>query len=78
MPSPVKVYPLRNVYLPNEPARVRIIPTKAEAEALIASGAFTDNPNDPERDKDAPDDTKPTATAETEAPQGAGPSDSVS
>jgi hypothetical protein len=68
--TPVKIYPVVGRFLHDTPARVQVIETKAEAEALIASGAFTSNPNDPERDKAAPDDTKP------EAPENPGPPDS--
>jgi hypothetical protein len=74
-----KLYPIRGHWLHDTPAVVQVVATKAEAEALIATGAFTDNPNDPERDHDAPDLTKPPpagATAETEGPPNGGSSDS--
>lgn len=72
MSTPVKIYPVSGYYLHDTPARVQVIETKAEAEALIATGAFTDNPNHPERDRQAPDDTKP------ETPVTPGSSDSTS
>ena len=57
MAKPTKVYPVKGRYLSDVPAVVTLVSTKADAEDLIASGAFTDNPNDAERDTDAPDTT---------------------
>jgi hypothetical protein len=59
MPAqPVKLYPIRDRYLDTSTGYHRNVPhvehtteTKGEAEELIATGAFTDNPNHPERDK---------------------------
>lgn len=53
--KPTKVYPIRGRWLHGVPTAVQVIETKAEADALIETGAFTDNPNDPERDTDAAD-----------------------
>jgi hypothetical protein len=53
--KPTLVYPVKNRYLNDVPAVVQTIASKAEADALVASGAFTYNPRDPERDTDAPD-----------------------
>lgn len=55
MSKPVKLYPIRGRWLQGVPTAVQMIATKSEAEDLIASGAFTDNPNDAERDHDAVD-----------------------
>jgi hypothetical protein len=74
-----KLYPIRGHWLHDTPAVVQVVATKAEAEALIATGAFTDNPNDPERDMDATDLTKPppaAGPAETEPTEQVGSSDS--
>jgi hypothetical protein len=68
MATPVKLYPIRGHYLNSAPAAVHVVDTKAEADELIATGAFTDNPRHPDRDTDAPDLTK--------APESPGPSDS--
>jgi hypothetical protein len=54
-----RIYPVRNRFLHDVPAAVQVIDTKERADELVASGAFTDNPRDPERDMDAPDHTKP-------------------
>ena len=55
--KPTKVYPVRDRYLSDVPATVTTVATKEDAERLVESGAFTTNPNDPDRDKDAPDTT---------------------
>ncbi len=47
--QPVKVYALKNVYLRDVPHVDHETETKAEAEALVATGAFTDNPRHPDR-----------------------------
>jgi hypothetical protein len=54
-----KVYPVAGRYLVGTPAVEQTTDTKAEADELVATGAFTDNPRAPERDKEAPaeDDT---------------------
>jgi hypothetical protein len=57
----VKIYPIKGRWMHDHPAAVHIVETKAEADELIAGGAFTDNPNDAERDHDAPDLTAPVA-----------------
>jgi len=49
------VYPVRGRTLAGVPAAVHVVPTKADADALVASGAFTTNARDAERDSDAPD-----------------------
>ena len=51
--TPTKVYPLRDRIAPGVPHVVTELPSKAEAEALEATGAFTTNPNDPNRIPDA-------------------------
>lgn len=53
--KPTKVYPVKGRWLHGVPTAVQVIETKAEADALIETGAFTDNPNHPDRDKDAAD-----------------------
>lgn len=55
MSKQTKLYPVRGRWLHDHPAAVHVVETKAEADDLIASGAFTDNPNDAERDHDATD-----------------------
>lgn len=50
-----KVYPIRGHYLSGVPAAVHVVPSKADADALVASGAFTTNAHDAERADDAPD-----------------------
>lgn len=84
MPSkPVKVYPIRGRFLMGVPTAVHVVKTRARADELIASGAFTDNPNDPERDRNAADFTAP-ATPEPPPTEGgiatvpAAPPDTVS
>jgi hypothetical protein len=76
----VKLYPIKGHYLNTAPAQVQVVATKAEAEALIETGAFTDNARHPDRDHEALDSTKPPPEAEpasTEAPENPGPSDST-
>jgi hypothetical protein len=51
----VKVYPLRGVYLNGVPHAVHVVRTRSQAHDLEASGAFTTNPNHPDRDSDAID-----------------------
>lgn len=53
--TPTKVYPVRDRYLRDVPRVVFTTESKADAAALIATGAFTDNPNDPDRDHDVVD-----------------------
>jgi hypothetical protein len=50
-----KVFPIKGRSLPGVPAAVHVVPTKADADALVASGAFTLNGHDSERDDEAPD-----------------------
>jgi hypothetical protein len=50
-----KVYPVKGRTLAGVPASVHIVPTRAEADELVASGAFTLNAHDAERDPDAAD-----------------------
>jgi hypothetical protein len=50
-----KVFPVRGRTLPGVPAAVHLVPTKADADALVASGAFTLNGHDADRDDEAPD-----------------------
>lgn len=64
MPArPTKLYPIKNRWLHDQPAAVHVVETKAEADELIGSGAFTDDPKDPARDHDAPDLTEPAPEA---------------
>jgi hypothetical protein len=63
--TPVKVYPIKGRFLMDHPAAVHVVDSKSEADALIATGAFTDNPRHPDRDMDAPDLTKTERPAET-------------
>jgi hypothetical protein len=53
--EPTKVYPLEGRYLIGVPHAVQELPSKREAEELVATGAFTLNANDPERLRDAAD-----------------------
>ena len=55
MSKATKLYPIRGRWLHEHPAAVHTVETKAEADDLIASGAFTDNANHPDRDTDAAD-----------------------
>jgi hypothetical protein len=66
--TPTKLYPVKGHYLNDFPAAVQVVETKAEAEALVATGAFTDNPRHPDRDHEAPDSTKPEAPADAGVP----------
>lgn len=50
-----KLFPVRGRWVHEAPYAVHVVETKGEADALIATGAFTDDPNDPSRDSDAPD-----------------------
>jgi hypothetical protein len=76
MSKAVKLYPIRGRFLMDAPATVHVVDSQKEADALIETGAFTDDPNHAERDTDAPDDTKP---AKTEGPaETGGSSDSTS
>jgi hypothetical protein len=50
-----KVYPVRGRTLAGVPAAVHVVPTRADADALVASGAFTLNAHDADRLDDAPD-----------------------
>ncbi len=50
-----KVYPVRGRSLVGVPASVHVVPTKADADALVASGAFTLSAQAAERDDEAPD-----------------------
>lgn len=54
-PAGVKVYPVKGHYLSGVPRVVQVVKTKKDAEAMVASGAFTDNPNDSARDHDVED-----------------------
>ncbi len=50
MPAePTKVYPLRGRFVNGVPHVVTETATKKEADELVASGAFTDNPRHPDR-----------------------------
>lgn len=50
MPAqPTKVYPLSTNYLMGVPHVTTEVATKKEADDLIATGAFTDNPQHPDR-----------------------------
>lgn len=54
-PIPTTVYPIRGRWMHDHPAATHIVPTKAAADELVASGAFTDDPNHGDRDTAAPD-----------------------
>jgi hypothetical protein len=80
MATSVKLYPIKGHYLSGVPATVQVVDTKAEAQALIETGAFTDNARHPDRDHEALDSTKPPPEAEpesTEGPPDGGPLDST-
>lgn len=72
-----KVYPIKGRFLLGVPTTVQVIETKGEAERLIESGAFTDNPRHPDRDPDAPDTSGEPVSFEDNGPADAGPSDST-
>lgn len=63
MSKPVKVYPIKGRWTHDAPAAVHIVETKAEADQLVASGAFTDDPNHADRNHAAPDLTAEEAQA---------------
>lgn len=65
MSKTTKLYPIRARFLHSEPAVVHVV-DKAEAEDLIATGAFTDDASHPDRDHDAPDLTAEPAEIESE------------
>lgn len=70
-----KVYPLRDRFAPGVPHRVHELPSKAAADVLVGTGAFTDNPNDPDRipDDEIPDAVdEPVTTSEAEGLLAAG------
>lgn len=52
-----KVYPVEGRFMMGVPHVVHVVPTKADADDLIASGAFTTNPNASDRDSEALDQT---------------------
>ncbi len=67
MAPPTKAYPLAGVFVPGTPHVVTEAATKAEAEALEATGAFTLNANHPDRvPADAVATTTPAPAAEEE------------
>ncbi len=60
MPAkPTKLYPIANRFILGVPSAVHVVETRERAEELIATGAFTDNANHAERDKDAMDLSNP-------------------
>jgi hypothetical protein len=64
--KPTKVYPLEGHFLSDVPHVVTVVATRADADNLVASGAFSDNPNHPDRDRSAPDGSdEPVALART-------------
>lgn len=63
--KPTKLYPLAGRYLNDVPHSVHTVATKAQADDLEASGAFTTNPNHPDRDPDAPELSEPITHART-------------
>ena len=58
--QPTKVYPLQGVYAVGIPHVVTVAESKAEAEALEATGAFTTNANHPDRIRDTDEPVAPT------------------
>lgn len=71
--KPTKLYPVRDRFLIGEPRAVRVVDTKEEADRLVATGAFTDNPNASDRDKDVPDLTAPVKEPEQTPDPGTAP-----
>lgn len=70
MPAkPTKLYPVLGRWIPGQPAAVQVVPTKAEADDLVASGAFTDNPRHRDRDHSAIDLTDTADTEPAEVPE---------
>lgn len=73
--TPTRVYPLRGVSAPGVPHRVHELPSKADAQVLVDTGAFTLNARDPDR---IPDDEipgqvdEPVTTSEAAALEAAG------
>lgn len=73
--TPTRVYPLRGVFAPGVPHRVHELPSIKAAEVLLATGAFTDDPQHADR---IPDDEipgavdEPETTSEVEALKAAG------
>jgi hypothetical protein len=65
-----KVYPLAGFHVPGVPHRVHELDSKKDAQVLLDTGAFTDNPNHPGRQPgpDAPASVdEPTTTSDAEA-----------
>lgn len=54
-PIPTTVFPIKDRWTHDNPAAVHVVATKAAADELVASGAFTTDPDDPQRDHAAPD-----------------------
>lgn len=59
MAAKTKLYPIRDRWVHDAPSIVQVVEDRAEAERLIASGAFTDDPKHPGRDRSAADTTEP-------------------
>ena len=70
MAKETKVYPTKGTFLMGVPHAVHVVDSRAEADELIATGAFTDNPNDADRDDEAVDLTKPPPQPEAQPPEG--------
>ncbi len=68
--QPTKVYPVAGHFLHDVPHVTQEVETKAEAERLIATGAFTDNPRHPDRQPE------PTGASTQEPTEQVGSSDS--
>jgi hypothetical protein len=49
-----KLYPVAGKFVLGVPAIEHTVETKAEADELVKSGAFTTEPRDAERDREAP------------------------
>ena len=49
MSKPTRIYPVKGFYLNTTPHIEQVVETRAEADELIATGAFTDDPRHPDR-----------------------------
>lgn len=75
MATATKVYPIRGYHAPGVPHIPHELPSKKDAQVLLDTGAFTDNPNHPDRLPDSeihlPVD-EPVTTSEVEGLRAAG------
>lgn len=68
--KPTKVFPLKDRWIHEAPFAVHTVETQAEADVLVATGAFTDDPKHPDRDLSAPDLSAPDPEPKKKAAEG--------